>query len=297
VVNHRKVVAKLNATVKKMVEEKLKESCSKLQEKVTLTADMREISVFSQGPRVLQSYFRVPVTAAIPTQRLAGVGPDDRYRLTKHLRLSGVALRFVLHFSRSVDVFAMCYPAKVQRSATAVAVQGDPVHTFALGTGAATARRLLTGPETNMLNSHGPFAVRPGPNAGIVLDAIDDTLFTCQLARHEGRPIGKVSWKNGIGKEEVKKGMIYKDTYLRTQNWNDNPNAARGYVQSDSVVVQVYFDLGKDLKFVTEVGSEPVFEHPLEILFGVRVCGTNGNTGVAEDVTAASIEGFTIDLY
>jgi len=92
-----------------------------------------------------------------------------------------------------------------------------------------TYRRTLNLAETNMQSQHGPFAVQQG-GSGYRLDNMNCRLFTCQLAKHEGKAIGKVSWKNGTG--ETKKGAIYKETYhvgtlMRTQNY-DNDTVAGG---------------------------------------------------------------------
>ncbi len=57
--------------------------------------------------------FRVPVTAGIPKARLKESGPDVRFRTSKEVLLRGVGLRFVLKYFRSVELFAVCYPAKV----------------------------------------------------------------------------------------------------------------------------------------------------------------------------------------
>lgn len=81
------------ATKKYSARRQKKESRRRLTEKITLTDDVSSVPIFSDGKDTLSNYFRIPITKGILAQRFGAMGPDDRYRLSKVLRVRGVASR------------------------------------------------------------------------------------------------------------------------------------------------------------------------------------------------------------
>jgi len=269
-------------------------------QKVTVMSFPAELKFWSQSELSKYAYFRVPVTQAIPLRRGAGVDDDDRYRRGNEVYVKGVCVRMLVSYAVSVGVMGVCYPAKVQDEA--IEVLNEPATSFLLGTKEGDACRLLTLEETRFADSKdAPFNVVRGSDGLPMLDSPDQSLFNCRLAKGAGAPVGEARWrveKNG----EIRKGRSFAAEFhvsgnMRTRDWG----APGGYTQMDTRVVEVYWEIDKKIEFVAEMSRQPVFEHHLELMFGVQGLGvyTGADYGkdCAKPVDGGCVSNVMVDVY
>jgi hypothetical protein len=106
-----------------------------------------------------------------------------------------------------------------------------------------------------------------------MLDSPDQTLFNSRLAKGAGAPVGEARWRVEKG-GDIKKGKTFAaefhvDSVMRTQNWGAQGGGS-GYTQMDTRVIEVYWEIDKEVEFVAEMSRQPVFEHHLELMMGVQ---------------------------
>lgn len=305
-------VQKLDRLVERAVDRRLKKKALKenrLPQPTILEAD-RDFDVPSRvvtvGTGMEKNYLRLPLTGGLPEERLAVSAPDSRYRRSKSVFVKGVGISVMLRQTRTVELIAACYPAKVQRYAQPQRslVMGTPPVGFQVGStfpwpaddGDEVKAELLTLSETNIVSPHGPFRVRKDDSmGGWKLRAPDKTLFTAMLSEHEGRPVGQCEWDDPLTKRR-KKGKIFREEYSC-----EGLTVTNGQVQTKLRQVEVFITLNKFVKFTKETYAkdeigEVEFDDPLEIIFGAR-CPGGINRFPNAAVVDARLEGMTLVLY
>lgn len=288
-VRSRKGSSHVTKVIQKIVDDKMRADSirrSSLQTPSVVRAFPKCIEVFQSGSRVGENYSRVPVTRAIPRERGSGVEADQRYRLSQTVFLRGVGVRFVLEAICSVEVLLFVYPAKVFAGDSKLVVEGSPPVSFAIGTSEeknGENRRLLTMDETQMKTPHGPFGLESGGNSrvGYNLQNVDESLFTCYMARHEGKPVGKVDYTDDSGAKKV--ATVYRRKFV-------HPNPGTVMTHNENL----FFTLQRWVKFVASGEAEMSFEDDLEMFLGVRCSGAQE---AGSSVVGANMVGFQIVLY
>jgi hypothetical protein len=291
------------ATVVKLVEDKMKKIARGPPTSIQLRGFPNEVPIYERCELGNCSYFRVPVTLAIPPQQMPKAGPDSRWRKGDKVFVTGVSFRASLSFSVSMELMAVCYPAHVQKAP--IALRGDPNCVFEYGVphkDASNGTRLLTLEETNLLNEdkEGPFRVVSGlslesRDIAKVLDSTDQTPFNCRIADGRGAPIGMASWRNGIDpKSAVSTARTYSQQFHSTSDsdtW-------------DTRNIQVYFTLKREVEFLSSSTADAlVLEPHIELLFGVRsmnmISHQNGGKPVKDEMGlgCAVLRNALVDVY
>jgi hypothetical protein len=268
--------------------------------KLTLRAQFDSFPVFSEAVDANRNYWRLPITAAIPPQRGANQGLDDRHR-RKDKVFTGVSVRFVLDYATMVGVFQICYENRGPTDPIAMMAQpgAQIFDRFTMGDSTSTTKgRLSTLAEVNILHLDGPFAVNRVRTIGLELDSPDKSPFNCRMSGHDGGPISKVSWKevkDGLT-TKVEKQKMFKREYNVTSNMSTVDWAsAKGYTQFDSKTVDVYFEIGQYYEYRHELGRDVVWDKPLELLFGVKAKTRFSN--FQTPLECGNVNGFVCDIY
>lgn len=258
-----------NRALQKIVREETIKALRGPAQRVSVTSFPVEVPICSESERSKYSYFRVPVTQVIPLQRGPGLPADDRWRRQNKVYVKGVCVRMLVSYAITVGVMGVCYPAKVQKAA--ISVDGEPAHSFLLGKKDAKTIRLLSLEETEFVASKdGPFSVVCGANGVAMLDSPDQSLFNCRLAKGAGAPVGEARWRVEKG-GAVQKGRTFAAEFHVTSNMRTpNSGALGGHCQMDTRVIEVYWEIDKEIEFVAEMSRQPVFENHLELMFGVQ---------------------------
>jgi len=250
-------------------------------QKVTITADVESgQTIYLQGPQAAQSYVRIPISAAIPTQQQAGAGPDNRYRTSNRIRIKGVRLRAWLSTTATTRIMRIVYENRHQSSV--VALVGAPPYAFRWGvtptsttttTTPSNQRRMLTSLEAGMHLIHGPFATRHVQSYMSNLDSIDGTLFTAGMSETTGKLFGSWSWTEDNLKVTRKRRFArHKDMGLmRTVNWTQEQsgNVGDGFIQSVSEGIDGYCEINRNVEMASEVSSDLRNTGEIEMLLGV----------------------------
>jgi hypothetical protein len=267
------------------------------RKKVQLRGVPDNLLVFAGPALGPYCYGRLPVTQAIPQQRGAENDADSRWRGGDKVHIKGVSIRARISFSAPVEMMAVLYPAKVQDEE--IAVDGNPPDRFNIGRSQKDApggHRLLSLIETNMQNDskEGPFAVVPGVNGTLFMDSPDRSLFNCRLSSGPGAPIGAVRWKKDADLDS--KDYVTGQTYH--QEFRPTISCISG--QRDSRAVQIYFEVNKEVEFLSAGSSSLVFSPHYEIMLGVRgmECGMLRDDGL--DLRKANVgvlSNLMVDVY
>lgn len=292
-----------SAVMRKLVREEAKRVLEKRQ-RVTMVSFPGDVVFYSSPLYAGYSYFRVPVSQAIPVQRGLGAPPDPRWREGDKIHVRYACVRMNVNFATSVAMMGVCYPARVQAEPVRMESAGEdrPATSFALGRKDGKAYRLLNLRETNFLSQDGPFEVIPGDGDAFMLHSNDQSLFNARLAKGAGAPVGKVQWrleKHG----RVEKGQTFGAEFhiasnMRTPDWG-KPG---GYVQMDTRTVEVYFAIDKVVEFQRAESNIPVFDPHLELMFGVRAMqlsvpkSLDGKSIDLGAVEAGSVSNVMVDL-
>jgi hypothetical protein len=160
----------------------VREAVGQPAQKLTLRAQFDSFPVFSEAVDANRNYWRLPITAAIPPQRGANQGLDDRHR-RKDKVFTGVSVRFVLDYVTTVGVIGVCYENRVQTVPIAMTAQpgAQTFDRFTMVVSSSSKARLSTLADVNMLHQDGPFAVIRVRTINLDLDSPDKTLFNCRI--------------------------------------------------------------------------------------------------------------------
>ncbi|PWW79893.1 hypothetical protein C7212DRAFT_361390 [Tuber magnatum] len=247
--------------------------------KVIITADAEQ-TVYVQGPEAAQSYVRIPISAAIPTQQQAGAGPDDRNRTSNKIRIKGIRLRAWISTTATTRIMALVYENRHQNSV--VGLVGTPPHAFKWGVKVASTtttatttsnqRRMLTAIEAGMLSVHGPFATKHVANYMHSLDSTDGTLFTADLSKTSGKAIGSWSWTQDGSKVSRKRRFALKKDMglMRTVNWTQQSNdqVGDGWIQSEGESIDAYCEINWNVETASEITRDLRNTGELEMMLG-----------------------------
>jgi hypothetical protein len=96
------------------------------------------------------------------------------------------------------------------------------------------------------------------------MNSTDRSLFSCNLSRGPCAPISEVRWK----KEEDSKVQERVRTYYQQFHPSGSNSAAAVWQNTRSL--QIYFDYGKDVEYISSSTHLPVFEPHFELIVGVR---------------------------
>jgi hypothetical protein len=264
-------------------------------QKVLLKGVPDQVVFFDNAPMNDCCYFRVPVSQAIPNQRGANAAPDSRWRESNKILIKGVSFRSRIDFTGTCEVMAVVYPAKIQTQS--IPLRGSPAAEFYFGQDEKNfpgGTRLLTLNETGLLNSskEGPFAVVPGADGSLFVDSADRSLFECRLSTGPSAPVGEARWKKSMDSKEVTKGRTYYQQF----------SLSSGMAQRDSRSIQVYWDINKEVEFVSSGSDSLIMDPHLELLVGVRGVKTSSllrSKGELDDLQRLGgvLRNVVVDVY
>jgi hypothetical protein len=279
----------------------------KPSEKVTIQTDVREQTIYAQGPKASESFVRIPISGAIPTHRHAGAGPDVRYRTSNMVEIVAINLRFWLAITGTTRVLAAAYENRHQSSDVTLigtppaAFQwGIPESTTTSSTTSSRERRMLTALEAGMMSIHGPFEMRNVHNYVSELDSTDGTPFTARLSKAGGKAIGRWSWKDGD--KQIKNRRIlareFNTSLMRTSNWDQSGDGTggQGWIQSVGQNIEVYCELGVVVEMANEVETLLKGISGVEMVLGVDMPGAGDYVGRTQ-VTGGTIRGLSYTIY
>lgn len=255
----------------------------------------REIEISISSAPFNYSYFRVPVTQAIPVQtvqRPASADLDDLWRQSVYVK--GVSVRFSLRYAVNFGISGEYYAAGFQKEG--IELCGEPPSSFAVGKEEGNSSRLLMLEETRFLESkNSPFHVFAGPSGDPILDSPDQSLYNCRLAKGDGGPVGKAHWRVEKGGQHRTGRSFYAEfnvtSLMRTNNWG----AEGGHVQYDTRSVEAYFEIEREMEFVHKESGMPVFKDPLELIFEVKAMKTLAKE--ISPVPCGHVSGILVDIY
>jgi hypothetical protein len=147
------------------------------------------LMVYSQGVYKDGKYIRITVTEAIPLQRLAKEGPDERWRTRNVVRIKGVLVRFLVDYWTSLRLMGVCYRAKIEVSEVDNLCEPG-ARMIKSGDGEPNQRMMML-KETGIISESGPFMTINTPGV-MKLNSLDDSLFTCYQSAGDGKPVGIV---------------------------------------------------------------------------------------------------------
>lgn len=205
---------------------------------------------------------RLPVTWAIPTQQPAGAAPDDRWRGSNSVYVTGVRIRFAVRCLASVRVRLVVFQPAVAKHFRTAPVAGEQTVRNSLTIGMdqgyfldfetmATGGLVPLGPFQyyNIANTQTSSRV-PASMAKWVLNASDGSPFTADQAKNEHKPIGDYRWASKHAGSAVTQSTLTSTTAHAIQqiDWNE---------------IDWYCPIKKVTKFVRETDKE-VVDRPLE---------------------------------
>jgi hypothetical protein len=205
---------------------------------------------------------RLPVTWAIPTQQPAGAAPDDRWRGSNSVYVTGVRIRFTVRCLASVRVRLVVFQPHTSYSFRTAPVAGEQTARNSLTIGMdqgyfldfanmASGGLVPLGPFQyyNIANTQTSARV-PASAPKWVLSASDGSPFTADHAKNEHKPIGDYRWASKHSGSAVTQSTLTSTTSSAIQqiDWNE---------------IDWYCPIKKVTKFVRETDKE-VVDRPLE---------------------------------
>ena len=240
-----------------------------------------------------QSFFRVPVTQALPSPLKEG----------KKVRLTGVSLRMTVRFAASVGVVAVCYPAGVQPQALVLPRADGAVREFPVGflDDKNVSCRLMRAGEAGLLSPLGPWAVISERDGSVSLDSPGGSVLGCRQSKGDGAPVGMAKWKAADGTGAKRKAKVYHEEFHVASTMRDVvPENNTSVQRKDSRMVEVFFAINRDLEykgvFADKAGTAyPMFGEQLELMVGVVPLESRGPSQQFEPLV--DVSGVLVDVY
>jgi hypothetical protein len=193
-----KTRAKSNKTAfRAMVKKVIREECNAVTlgntTKEVVRCTPNAISVPVGSGTDLRYIYRIPVTEAIPTQKLQ---PDSRFRKANKINVVGVSVRVHVDYCSETRIMSFLHQPGLDNSefnrVTMVSnVKGAPASLFNPGPRGYIAYTLE---ESGFLAKDGPFEmIKFGDSSDI--NCVDNMLYTARTSTDQGKPIGMITPK------------------------------------------------------------------------------------------------------
>lgn len=329
---YKKPPAKLGKTVEKLVAAELKKQRRGTRRSVLLSLkaahfdrEVEDVLVRPlekwvcqmTGPFSQHKYAILPVSEAIPLQRLPHTDADDRYGTHNRVRIKGVSLRAVVNHAEGVRLMAFAFRNPMRRDADASKATRPFIDAAMLdgkggGKGPMTELLYHVMSKEELMNSSrsehgfrnlgytdGPFKVVPKLDDSFDWKSTDGSSFQSRLNQGVGGPIGTIRAK--VGETKPKRiGKVFNKQWassgMQRQFIHDPATQGiRSYASTRTRVVELFIELNTDEHFIREGEPYPVGQSPIEIFMGFDSPNSSGD-GLPV-IESGGIVGMDMEIY